>query len=139
MFGDSAKIVYGNRIIYYWFQRRSGITYGKITDKQLYGIEAAKEQLEYINLHYPNIKAAGIARCAAKIVDLVPKTLNSTDKQYFNILRNEMKSYIGTVLYDKNVRKTVKLRCIALRLGYIPAWLTFRIHGTLKQHILDSN
>ena len=136
IFGDSNRIVYGSKTIYYWFQRDTGITFGKINDNQLYAIDAAKQQLEFIKKNYPDIVEAGEARCASKIIDLVPKTLNKGGMDYFHTLRTEIAPYFSSVLFNKNVRMTVKIRCLALKMGYIPSCLIFTAHRFMKVYLL---
>lgn len=133
MIGESNRVCYGGRVLYYWFQRKGGITNGEISDKQLYGVTAAEGQLGYIKKNFPEAEAAGKARCVAKILDLIPKTLsNKNNRAYFDILRNKLLTYYDDFINDRRVRKSLRYRGKAVKYGYLASKVVFKIHSCLK-------
>lgn len=132
--GDCERIVFGNKIVYYWVQRQGSITHMPVNEKQLYGVQATKNQLEYVKNRFPSAIPAAEFRCAAKLVDFSTKyVLNPSDKEIFKFLKSEMKQYIKSVC--KNPKNTIlfKIRCISLYLGYIPNYLVSHAYALLKK------
>lgn len=132
--GASERVVYGDKIIYHWVQHEGSITHSAVTQKQLYGVTAAKHQLDYVQQNYPSAVPAAQFRCATKIVDFATRSiLTGGDKQIFNGLKQEMKAFIKPVCKNKKVSTLFKLRCLAVSWGYVPAYLLSHIYAKLKK------
>ena len=117
--GDSEKIAYGNKVIYYWRQRSGSITHEVITERHLYGITATKNMLEYIKENYPSAIPAAQVRCANKIIDTAYRVvMGNKDREMFENIRVEIKPFVKPILSNKKASPTVKLRTITLSWGY---------------------
>ena len=132
--GDSRRLAFGSRIVYYWVQRPGSITRMEFDERQMAGIEAAAAQIEYVKARYPKALAAAKCRHTAKAVELIGISFASRDKRsMFPILRKHMNRYAGEVLKDKYAKKTLKLRIRAARWGYLPARIVFGAHERAKR------
>jgi glycosyltransferase involved in cell wall biosynthesis len=134
LIGDCTRIVFGDKLVYYWIQHKGSITHMSVNEKQLYGVQATKNQLEYVKNRFPSAIPAAEFKCAAKLVDFSTKyVLNPSDKEIFKFLKSEMKQYIKSVC--KNPKNTIlfKIRCISLYLGYIPNYLVSHAYALLKK------
>lgn len=120
--GDAEKIVFGSKYTYFYRQSGTSIMRNKFNPKQLDGLEFVKEQLKYIEKNYPEAKDAAIYKCAARIQNYMFMLLDGSDlsKEAYWMLRNELRNYLPSVLKDKNVKKSFKIRCLAMMLGYVP-------------------
>ena len=131
--GDAERVAYGNYNIYFWRQRKGSITHAEITQKHFFGITAAKEQLTYMEEHYPEVVPAARARCVMKIVDLSYRlVLGKKDKRLFECIRSEVKPFIRPLLTDHEVGISLKLRALALFFGYIPYLLVSKGYAFVK-------
>lgn len=131
--GDANAVAYGNRYIYYWRQRRGSITHAAITEKHLFGITAAKEQLAYMEKNYPEAVPAARARCVMKIVDLSYRlVMGKKDPELFARVRLEVKPYIKPLLADPKAGISLKIRALALYLGYFPYFLISKGYAAVK-------
>lgn len=131
--GDAERVAYGNHHIYFWRQRKGSITHAEITQKHFFGITAAKEQLTYMEEHYPEVVPAARARCVMKIVDLSYRlVLGKKDKRLFECIRSEVKPFIRPLLTDHEVGISLKLRALALFFGYIPYLLVSKGYAFVK-------
>ncbi|MGI6072416.1 MAG: glycosyltransferase family 2 protein [Lachnospiraceae bacterium] len=136
IFGDVDKVVFGDRTIYYWVQRDNSITRSEFDDKQLYGLSAANNQIEYVTNKYPQILASAQARYTAKVIELMGIALKSNmSYRNYKLLKKEFK-YVLSFLLNKNVRITQKIRCIAVLLGYVPSRIIFSLHEYAKEKLL---
>lgn len=135
--GESTGVAYGNRQIYYWLQRSNSIMRSSFNPRQLDGIEAAEKQLEYVQNRYPKAVPAAKYRLTSKAVELTGTLFASGgDKKMFNKLKSSMKKYAGEVLRNPKTKRSMKIRILAMQLGYYPAKITFGIHEALKKQIL---
>lgn len=133
--GDANTIVYSNRRIYYWLQREGSTMHKAFDESQMAGIEAAKSQLVYLKEKYPNAVPAAKARYVGKIVEIMPLALKNNSKIVYNRLKNQMNFY-QEVLFDKNVKNSLKIRMLSIKCGYYPTKLIFCLHDFLKRLIL---
>ena len=135
--GGSTGVAYGNKQIYYWQQRSNSIMRSNFNPRQLDGIEAAEKQLAYVQDIYPKVVPAAKYRLTAKAVELTGILFASGgDKKIFKELKSYMKKYAGEVLKNPKAKYSMKIRIIAMQLGYYPAKITFGIHESLKKQIL---
>ena len=132
--GEAEKIAYGNRVIYFWRQRKGSITHETVTERHLYGITATKNMLEYIKENYPSAVPAAQVRCANKIIDTAYRiVMGNTDKTMFNRVRAEIKLFVKPILSNKKSSFTVKLRCITLSWGYFWFKAVCMLYSKLKK------
>lgn len=131
--GDSKKIAYGNKVVYYWRQRAGSITRENITERHFFGITATKQMLEYIEQNYPEAIPAAENRCATKIIDNAYRiVMSNKDKVMFRRTRAEIKPFVGSILKNKRSSFAVKLRTATLWLGYTPFLLISKVYSKLK-------
>ena len=130
---DSNGVAFGNRKIYYWVQRTDSIMHSSFNRRQFDGIKAAKQQLIYLSKTHPKAIPAAKYRYTAKAVELAALNFTSgSDKKVFDILKRNMIHYYRDVLKDPNAKKSMKLRIIAMRMGFYPAKFIFAIHDRIK-------
>lgn len=131
--GAAGRIAYGSRNIYYWRQHKDSITHSMITEKHLFGITAAKEQLAYMEKHYEEAVPAARARCVMKMVDLSYRlVMGAKDRVLFERVRAEIKPFLRPFLADPEASGALKLRALALYLGYIPYLLISKGYAAIK-------
>ena len=119
--GAAGHMAYGNRVIYYWRQRSGSITHSAINERHFYGITAAKEQLAYMEQHYPSAVPAARARCAMKIIDLSYRlVMGKMDRSLFERIRAEIKPLLPQLKADHKAGRSLKIRSTALCWGYLP-------------------
>ncbi len=119
--GDAGHMVCGSRIIYYWRQRSGSITHSAINERHFYGITAAKEQLAYMEQHYPNAVPAARARCAMKTIDLAYRlVMGKMDRALFERIRAEIKPLLPQLNADPKAGLSLKVRSTVLSWGYVP-------------------
>lgn len=132
--GDCTAVAYGTRRIYYWTQRMGSTTRMMFDERQMYGMEAASAQIAYVEKAYPNALPSAKYRHTAKAVELIAICFNSGgDKAVFRRLRGMMKEYADEVLHDNCAKKTMKIRIVAVKMGYYPAKIVFWLHETAKE------
>lgn len=132
--GSSSGVAFGNKQIYYWIQRSNSIMHSGFSNRQMDGIEAAKNQLEYISCYYPTALSAAKYRYTAKAIELISICFSSGgDKRVFSTLKQVTKEYANEVLKDKHVKTTMKLRIHAVKFGYLISKYIFRIHEKVKK------
>ena len=133
MIGDSSKIAYSSRVLYFWRQRNESITHENITDRHFFGITATKEMLHYMEEHFPKVIPAAQTRCANKIIDTAYRVvMGNKDKEMFRRIRAEIKPFVKPVLRNKKVSVTVKLRTFTLNWGYFPFWIVSLLYSKIK-------
>jgi len=134
---DSAGIAYGNKEIYYWLQRSNSIMHSVFNERQLDGIYAAQQQLEYIQEHYPSAVPAAKYRYTAKAVELMGILfLSGGDIKMFEKLKQYMNKYSNEVLKDTHVKRSMQLRIKAIKMGYLPAKIAFNLHYRAKKRLI---
>lgn len=131
--GAAGAMAYGNRPVYYWRQRKGSITHAVITERHLYGVVAAKEQIDYMRQYYPEALPAANARCAMKILDLSYRLImGKMDADLFQRLRRELKPILPALLKDKKAGISLKIRSVALSMGYLPYLLLSKLYRAAK-------
>lgn len=131
---DSSRVVLSNRRIYFWVQREGSVMHRPFDQSQMAGLEAVENQMEYIKNRYPSVIPSIKARYMGKICELMSIALNSDNsRKWFNELRKRM-YYYPEVLRDPLVKKTQKIRLVAIKCGYYPAQVAFRAHGIIKKY-----
>lgn len=120
LIGYSKKIVYSNQVQYFYRQRSGSIMHSKLDEAQLYGINAAEEQLLYIKKYYPSAERAARFKLCQKLMEYMSFILmgSESNKELFEKLRLNIEPYVSEVLQDSNVSRQFKIRLIAVKLGY---------------------
>lgn len=123
IFGEASTVSVGNEYIYFWRHRKDSISKQKINEKHIQSLEFAQKQIDYMIEHFPKAVNAAKYKYVAKIVSLVPYTFSRDDesKEYFNLLREKIEIYAPTVLKDNEARSDIRIRCQAIRKGYLSA------------------
>ncbi len=133
--GAIDKVAYGTQKIYYWRQRSGSITHSVITERHYYGITASINQLNYMKEHYPKVVPAAKVRCVMKIIDLTYRlVVGKMDRALFDRMRNAMLPLYASVVKNKKVSISLRVRTIALRCGYIPYVLLSKIYSVVKKN-----
>lgn len=133
--GDCGSVAIGNRKIYYWVQRAGSTMRMEFDERQMAGMDAAAAQIEYVKTRYPQALSSALYRHTAKAVELIAVCFNSGgSKDVFLRLRKLMNQHANEVLRDKQAKTTMKLRIIAVKLGYYPAKIVFHMHENAKRH-----
>ena len=132
--GNSQKIAYGSKAIYYWRQRTGSITHEDISERHLYGITATKNMLEYITANYPTAIPAAQVRCVNKIIDIAYRiVMGNKNKDMFMRTHKAIIPFVKPILKNKHSSITVKLRTVCLSLGYIPFLIVSKIYSKVKK------
>ena len=137
--GDCQSIVYGNRKIYYWVQRKNSTMRMEFDERQMAGMVAAEAQIHYVEEKYPEALDSAKYRYTAKAIELIAVCFNSgKSKNVFQRLRKQMNRYANEALHDKKAKATMKLRIIATKLGYYPAMMAFGLHERGKKKYIKT-
>ena len=131
--GDIPAVAFGTKKIYHWRQRAESITHAVITERHLFGLTAAQEQLAYMQERYPSVVPAAQSRYAMKAIDLAYRlALGKTDKALFARIRAHAIPLAKPVLRNRKNSLSLKLRTLALRMGYFPHWLVSKLYHAVK-------
>ena len=97
MIGESKAVVYGNRDIYFYVQRAGSIMTRKIGERELYGLTAAGELLNYTKTFFPGAVHAAKVRYEIKIQQYMPAVSLPTKKiiSCFDFSEASLKSIFG--------------------------------------------
>ncbi|MDE6784689.1 MAG: glycosyltransferase, partial [Ruminococcus sp.] len=97
---DTKKVVFGTRKIYYWVQRQGSTMRMQFDERQLYGIQAVKDQYKYVKNRFPGALPSVKARYVGKIMELMAVAFHSENSRvYFVNLKKELR-YVNEVLHD---------------------------------------
>lgn len=131
--GDCSTIAIGTRRIYYWVQHAGSTMRMEFDERQMAGIDAAADQLCYVERYFPEAVPAAKARYMGKIIELMSLAMNGKDaKRVYQMMREKM-YYYHDVMSDSKVKKTQKVRLLAMHLGYIPSKIIFSVHESMKR------
>ena len=126
---ETQKVVYGDKTIYYYTQRSGSI----IGDKQLYGLQAAREQLSFMEANYPSVVHAARVRVVIKVQQYMPALFcTNKDKRLFYSLRKELIPYYKETIADKYVGNNLKIKVFSIKCGYYPALFVYRVIRKLR-------
>ena len=129
---SSKKLVYTDKPLYFYRQRSGSIVHTHFTQEHLYGLNAAKQQLEFVESNFPGIVNAAKMRIAIVIFKWIPGLSLFKDRELFKSFKQELLPYYKTILSDKRVTKAFKIKLIATMIGFLPAKIVFKIFGYLK-------
>lgn len=135
--GDARQTAFVARQLYHWLQRPGSTMSGRFDGRQLDGLEAAREQLDYIAARHPEALASAKFRHAAKGVELAASLFKTGgDRAVWKRIRTHVLLHGREVLHDPRARMTMKLRILAVMAGYHPAKWVFRFHAWGKRRVL---
>ena len=131
---DANGVAYGTRQIYYWIQRSDSIMHSGFNERQLDGLLSAEEQLHFIEEHFPNAVPAAKYRLTAKAIELAEICFSSGgSKAVFRKLRDSMNRYASEVMKDPKAKRSMKIRILAMKMGYLPSKAVFSAHRKAKK------
>lgn len=136
--GECSRIAYGQKPVYFYYQRSDSLMHEPLKKSHLSGLTFAREQLKYMEENCPSAVLAAKARIVIKVMEYMPRIIGGSkeEREMFHYLKAETLPYIKSSLHDSKMRKSQKLRCRAILLGYLPTCLVFRLHTWLKQKAL---
>ena len=131
--GDCNRVVLGSRCIYHWIQRQGSTMRMSFDERQMAALDASGAQVLYMEQNRPEVLDSAKARHEAKIVELMSTAMNGKDSRKIYDRLKKRSRYYREVMGDPNVKRTVKLRMAAIRIGYLPAKLVFKLHEKAKE------
>lgn len=135
--GDARQTAFGGKQIYHWLQRPGSTMSGRFNERQLDGLDAAREQLDYIAARIPEALASAKFRHAAKGIELAGSLFGTGgDRAVWKRIRAHVLEHGREVLHDPRARMTMKLRILAVMAGHCPAKWVFRLHAWGKRRVL---
>ena len=128
------KLVYINKPIYFYRQRTSSIVHTHVSKEHLYGLEAVKNQLDFIKKYYPSIVNAAEVRMAIVVCKWIPglSGRSKEDREMFKFLRSELMPFYKSIIGNPRVTKALKARVMAVKCGFYPAKIIFSIIESLR-------
>ena len=112
-----SKITYLDNYDYYYYRKRNDSLTSLAFDKRQFdAFEFTIEQKEYLN-KYSELSRATKYRCFNIASNTIMKITNSSDFNYKNILWKEMKKNRVSVLFDRNVLKTDRIKALVSLFG----------------------
>ena len=101
------------------------------------GMQAAKEELAFMEKNYPSVVPAAMFRCCLKVIEYIPRILKYNEKnvEYFKWLQKELRPFLPEVLKDNNVSVHFKIQCIAVCVGYAPTRALWKAIDKIKGRI----
>lgn len=131
--GDSNGVVYTTKKLSYYRRREGSILNDTYSDKHLYALQAAKEQLEYIKQFYPTAVKAGETKCCCVITQIMPMIISANRRDVFNEMKHEIRKYAKSLLTDHNYSLKYKIRTVAILCGYFVTKGEIKTESLLKQ------
>lgn len=122
--GAANSIVFIDRVVYYYRQRHDSImNHDGLSEKDFYALEAAKNQMQYIEQEFPEAVPAAKGRCVVAGFDLLRliRTGSKENKKQFIIIQEYVKALRADVMKSRIVNEKSKLKCFAICMGYYPA------------------
>ena len=122
--GKANGICYCPQVTYFYRQRHGSImNHTGLTQKDLYALEAARNQYEYIIKNYPGAADAAKGRCVIAGFDLLRliRSGSEMDRSSYSLIKEYIKPFNYDVLLSKDVNKKSKIKCMSMIAGYYPA------------------
>lgn len=126
------KIIYCPNVTYYYRQRSGSISHIDFSEKNMYGLTAAHEQLEFIRENYPNLVKAAEFRILLTVTKWIRSIVNKRDKQAFAMVQKEIEPYVSSIMNNPKVRKSMKLRCFAICHGMLVTNIVYGLMDFVK-------
>ena len=135
-FSIANKIVFSNKCLYYYVQRKNSRMHEKFSEKHFDILIAAQEQHEFVCKKYPEIKRTTGSRCASVVLSLMSRFdifYEANSKELFMKMQNYLKPFFRDALADKNRSVKYKIYCISVMMGYYPAKLVFNSKNFIRK------
>ena len=130
IFANAKKVIFIDKIVYFYFQNSNSITHLEYTPKRLEAVAFAKEALSFVGKKYPRIEKAAIFR-------LFFETLSCISDMPFFAKKEELysiiKKYRHSVVSDNNLYFKQKLICLSSYFGTIGIKIAFRARVMRKK------
>ena len=133
--GECPAVAVGNRVGYYYFQRKDSLMNQRVEERHLAGLDAAEEELNYMKRWCPAAVPAAEYRCGLKVIEYIPRLLDGSreSRTVFVLLKQEMRLHIWAVLSNRRAATLFKIRCLAVCAGYTAACLSWKMIRWLKK------
>ena len=133
--GECPAVAVGNRVGYYYFQRKDSLMNQRVEERHLAGLDAAEEELNYMKRWCPAAVPAAEYRCGLKVIEYIPRLLDGSreSRTVFVLLKQEMRLHIWAVLSNRRAATLFKIRCLAVCAGYPAACLSWKMIRWLKK------
>lgn len=130
---ESERVVFGTMCIYYYVQRPDSIMHKEIGERELYGLVAAKDLLNFMIDNYPSVVHAAKVRLLIKVQQYMPALFaTNQNKSTFSFLRNEMCPYFKEVIKDRYIGINLRVKLITIMCGFYPSLLLFNVIRLLR-------
>lgn len=130
--GDSNGVAYTTKKLSYYRRREGSIINESFSERHLFALQAAKEQLDYIKNNFPKQIKAGETKCCSVITQIMPMILASRRKDIYKQMKNEIRKYAYSLLTDKKYKIKYKIRTLAILSGYPMAMAEYKTETFLK-------
>lgn len=131
--GESNGVAYTTKKLSYYRRREGSIINESFSERHLFALQAAKEQLKYIKQNFPRQIKAGEAKCCCVITQIMPMILESRRKDIYKQMKAEIKRYANSLLTDKKYAKKYKIRTLAVLCGYSISMAEYKTESFLKR------
>lgn len=117
MADNANKVAIGTLKIYYCRQRLGSIRHSRISSKELYGLIAAENLIEYLRNKYPDLVEAGRYRYVKKCIEYMPVIIASDDEEQLKSMAKNVRKYLSSVLFNVNVPWKMKAATLITAMG----------------------
>ncbi len=134
--GDAQSVVYGNRDIYFYVQRTGSIM-SRIGERELYGLTAAQQLLDYTEKRYPRAVHAAKVRYEIKVLQYMPAVFyEKQNERYFKQLRAEALKYSKETLFDRKAGMNFSIKLLSVVLGKPAARIVYKAISKRKYGVV---
>lgn len=132
--GECSKVIYVDSAAYFYVKRKGSIRHSHWQEKHLYGVEAAKQELIFVEKRYSDIVNAAKCRYILILLDYMEllREHSKEDRKRFKLFRKEMLVYAGEVLKDRNVTQNTKIKIGIVSMGYLPMCIAWQLIELIK-------
>ena len=126
--GKAKDVVFGNEIIYYYYQRQNSIVNSNFRDDKMVYIKFTNECIEYVRHNFPEILNAAISRhfsACSQVLSYLPIRWSSRDS--WAKIKTELKHYKFIVASDKKARIRNRLAAILCFFSEDLLWFALRL------------
>ncbi len=103
---------------YFYFQRKQSISKSSFNVRKMDAIVHMGKFMDFIVLHYPNLKNAAISRYFSVVCNILFLINDKKYKEQKKFLWSEVKKYRSVVLFDKGARKKNRMAALISYFGY---------------------
>lgn len=112
------KIAVIPNVDYYYYQRKQSISKSSFNVRKMDAIVHMGKFMDFIVLHYPNLKNAAISRYFSVVCNILFLINDKKYKEQKKFLWSEVKKYRSVVLFDKGARKKNRMAALISYFGY---------------------